>query len=35
MLQGVHLGQMMAPMVILLLWFVAPFTVALRIFRWR
>jgi ABC-2 type transport system permease protein len=34
-LQGVHLGQMMAPVGILLLWFVAPFAVALRIFRWR
>jgi ABC-2 type transport system permease protein len=35
MLQGVHLGQMMAPMAILLFWFFAPFAVSLRIFRWR
>jgi ABC-2 type transport system permease protein len=35
MLQGVHLGQMMAPMAILVLWLVAPFAVSLRIFRWR
>jgi ABC-2 type transport system permease protein len=35
MLQGVHLGQMMAPIGILLAWFVLPFVVALKIFRWR
>ncbi len=35
MLQGAHLSRMMAPLGILLLWFVAPFAVALRIFRWR
>ena len=35
MLQGMRLGQMMAPVGILLAWFVAPFAVSLRIFRWR
>jgi ABC-type multidrug transport system permease subunit len=35
MLQGVHLGQMTAQVGILLAWFVAPFAVALRIFRWK
>jgi ABC-type multidrug transport system permease subunit len=35
MLQGVPLGQMMAPVGILLVWFAVPFAVALRIFRWR
>lgn len=35
MLQGVHLGQMMAPAGILLAWLVIPFAVAVRIFRWR
>jgi len=35
MLEGMHLGQMMAPMGILLAWLVVPFAVALRIFRWR
>ena len=35
MLQGVHLGQMTADMGILVVWFVAPFAVSLRIFRWR
>ena len=29
------LGQMMAPIAILLAWFVVPFAVSLRIFRWR
>ena len=35
MLQGVPLGQMLAPMGILLFWFAVPFAVSLRIFRWR
>jgi ABC-type multidrug transport system permease subunit len=35
MLQGMNLGQMMAPVGILLAWFVLPFAVSLRIFRWR
>ena len=35
MLQGMRLGQMMAPVGILLVWLVAPFAVSLRIFRWR
>ena len=35
MLQGMNLGQMMAPVGILLAWFVVPFAVSLRIFRWR
>jgi ABC-2 type transport system permease protein len=35
MLQGMNLGQLIAPVGILLAWFVAPFAVSLRIFRWR
>jgi ABC-2 type transport system permease protein len=35
MLQGMNLGQMVAPVAILLAWLVVPFAVALRIFRWR
>ena len=35
MLQGTGLGQMMAQVGILLAWFVVPFSVALRIFRWK
>src|SRR5208283_1942544 len=35
MLQGMNLGQMMVPVGILLAWFVVPFAVSLRIFRWR
>ncbi|MGB7267303.1 MAG: ABC transporter permease [Terracidiphilus sp.] len=35
MLQGVQLGQMMAPVGILLAWLVLPFAVSLGIFRWR
>ena len=35
MLQGMNLGQMVAPVAILLAWLVVPFVVALRIFRWR
>jgi ABC-type multidrug transport system permease subunit len=35
MLQGMNLGQMAAPVGILLAWFVVPFAVSLRIFRWR
>jgi ABC-type multidrug transport system permease subunit len=35
MLQGAQLGQMMAPLAILLAWFLVPFAVSVRIFRWR
>ena len=35
MLQGRNLGQMMPQVGILLVWFVVPFAVSLRIFRWR
>src|SRR5580698_299553 len=35
MLQGMHLGQMMMQVGILLAWFAVPFAVSLRIFRWR
>jgi ABC-type multidrug transport system permease subunit len=35
MLQGMSLGQLMLPVGILLAWFVVPFAVSLRIFRWR
>jgi ABC-type multidrug transport system permease subunit len=35
MLQGMNLGQMMAPIAILLAWVAVPFAVSLRIFRWR
>jgi ABC-2 type transport system permease protein len=35
MLQGMNLGQLIAPVGILLAWLLVPFVVALRIFRWR
>jgi ABC-2 type transport system permease protein len=35
MLQGMNLGQLVAPVTILLAWLCVPFVVALRIFRWR
>jgi hypothetical protein len=35
MLQGVTLPHLWMPVGILLFWFVAPFAVALKIFRWR
>jgi ABC-2 type transport system permease protein len=35
MLQGMNLGQQIAPVVILTVWLVVPFTVSLRIFRWK
>jgi len=35
MLQGVGLDQLGVPVAILLAWLIAPFAVALRIFRWR
>jgi ABC-2 type transport system permease protein len=35
MLQGMNLGQLIAPVAILLAWLAVPFAVALRIFRWR
>jgi ABC-type multidrug transport system permease subunit len=35
MLQGMNLGQEMVPVAILIAWFVVPFAISLRIFRWR
>jgi ABC-2 type transport system permease protein len=35
MLQGICLGHMLTPVAILLAWFVVPFAVSLRIFRWK
>jgi len=35
MLQGMNLGQMLAPIAILLAWVAVPFALSLRIFRWR
>jgi ABC-2 type transport system permease protein len=35
MLQGTNLAQMMAQVGILAAWFVVPFAISLRIFRWR
>jgi ABC-type multidrug transport system permease subunit len=35
MLQGVTLGHLVAPVVILLAWMVVPFAISLRIFQWR
>lgn len=35
MLQGTDLSHLMLPVAILLAWFIVPFTVSLRIFRWR
>ncbi|MGA9670265.1 MAG: ABC transporter permease [Terracidiphilus sp.] len=35
MLQGMNLGQEIIPVAILMAWFVVPFVVSLRIFRWR
>jgi ABC-type multidrug transport system permease subunit len=35
MLQGMNLGQLIVPVGILLAWFIVPFAVSLRIFRWR
>ena len=35
MLQGVTLGHLIAPVVILLAWLAVPFAVSLRIFQWR
>jgi ABC-type multidrug transport system permease subunit len=35
MLQGMGLAQLLAPVGILLAWFVVPFAASLRIFRWR
>ena len=35
LLQGMNLGQMMIPVAILIAWFVVPFAISLRIFRWR
>jgi ABC-type multidrug transport system permease subunit len=35
MLQGMSLGQLAAPVGIMLAWLIVPFAVSLRIFRWR
>jgi ABC transporter DrrB family efflux protein len=35
MLQGLGLGQLMIPVLTLVAWFVVPFAISLRIFRWR
>ncbi len=35
MLQGMNLGQLGAPIAVMLAWLVVPFVVSLRIFRWR
>ena len=35
MLQGMNIGQMIAQVGILLVWFIVPFVVSLRVFRWR
>jgi len=35
MLQGMNLAQMLVPVAILLAWFIVPFAISLRIFRWR
>jgi ABC-type multidrug transport system permease subunit len=35
MLQGMNLGQLIAPVAILLVWLIVPFSISLKIFRWR
>lgn len=35
MLQGMNLGQLAVPVGILVAWFIVPFAVSLRIFRWK
>jgi ABC-2 type transport system permease protein len=35
MLQGLSLAQLLSPLAILLAWFILPFAISLRIFRWR
>jgi ABC-type multidrug transport system permease subunit len=35
MLQGMNLGQEWVPIAILMSWFLVPFVISLRIFRWR
>ena len=35
MLQGMNLGQLLAPVAILLVWLIVPFAISLRIFRWK
>jgi ABC-2 type transport system permease protein len=35
MLQGIELNHLLVPVAIMAAWFVAPFAVSLRIFRWR
>jgi ABC-2 type transport system permease protein len=35
MLQGMNLGQLIAPVAILLAWLIVPFAISLKIFRWK
>lgn len=35
MLQGMHLGELIVPIGIMLTWLFVPFAISLRIFRWR
>lgn len=35
MLQGIAAGQLLGPIVVLLIWLAIPFAISLRIFRWR
>jgi ABC-type multidrug transport system permease subunit len=35
MLQGIELNQMMLPVATLLFWLIVPFSISLRIFRWK
>ena len=35
MLQGMHVGQLLTPITILLAWLIVPFAISLRIFRWK
>jgi ABC-2 type transport system permease protein len=35
MLQGMSIGQLLTPVVILLVWLIVPFAISLRIFRWK
>jgi ABC-type multidrug transport system permease subunit len=35
MLQGLSITQMLSPLAILAAWFIVPFAISLRIFRWR
>ncbi len=35
MLQGMGLNQLLLPVLTLVFWFVAPFAIAMKIFRWK